>query len=722
MEEKDDFKMRIKNVLEGLANMTEDELEEARQILRNEGKNPEKVVSQAMKQLKYIQQRRGSNQSDSQIVSGKNLTFPVLVSDRATTQIKLTYRVDENRKVLIASEVYAMFIQQKPNAYPVASSDIVETVTFRKITREIVAQIDFSKKMPVVNFYFSKTNELIDVRDIAVLVDTGYIISDLVWYPIEPKSLEIVRDLFSHFQSGNMLDLKVALEFYFNRHKYRTVVFNPEQLTLENIEQDSFADHPGDFFVRDLYKYQKDGLKWFQHCCITGTGGILGDDMGLGKTAQAIAMIGWALSQKLFERYLIVVPGTLIENWRREFEFFAPAVKTYIHHGADRTGSVTLLSSKQVVITSYSMVINDLYLLNKVSWGVVIADEASLLKNPDSERRTSLKAIPSVVKFVMTGTPVENSLMDLWSLADLTNEGFLGSRSEFSSRYIKRDIDTTISEADLVKLRKDTSLIMLRRRKEDVLDSLPERVDIHQVLTMGHREAESYDLQRTSILNQASDGNGATVLALIQELRKFTTHPMLTTGEAMVKADIRELSNRSIKFARTIELLDEIKSNQEKVLIFTEYLDMIDTFSRILGEHYNVPVFTIDGRIPTEQRQVNIDLFTNARGFSIMILNPRTAGMGLNITAANHVIHYTRQWNPALEEQATARAYRNRQTKNVNVYYLFYEGTIEQIIDERLLAKRKLSSEVIVATPDEPDMAEYLETLKLSPLQKHNDI
>ncbi len=717
MEEKD-IKDKITNLLEGLANMSDADIEEAHEILRKAGKNPDAVVATAMKRLKSIQQKGGSSRKISGVATvGVDLTLPVIVFDSSKQRTVLSFNLTSEQKLLVASEVYSVFVQKEYKTLPATTdvSQVLDAISFRKITREIFVSIDFTTKVPAVQFRFSKDeSKIIKLQDIGVTIESGYIIFEHIWYPVQQENLDMVKDIYTQLNEDGSIELKTALEFYFNRHKFPMVNFIPLEPSLDTIlYKDEPANTPGSLFVRELYKYQQDGFKWFQHCCLTRTGGILADDMGLGKTAQAISMIAWSIEKRILDRFLIVVPGTLLENWRREFDFFAPAIETYIHHGSNRTGSATLLGSKAVVITSYTMVVNDQYLLNKVDWDVIIADEASLVKNPDSERRNSLKAIPSKLKIVMTGTPVENSLMDLWSLADLTNESFLGSRSEFSKRYIKRDIESTISESDLNRLKKDASLIMLRRKKEHVLDSLPERIDVHQALSMSDSEAELYDKQRELILSKSS--NGAIILALIQELRKYTTHPLLGAGEEINEADISILSKSSVKFTRTIQLLDEIKSNREKVLIFTEYLDMIDAFARVFEKYYNVPVFTIDGRIPTEERQRNIDLFSAAKGFSIMVLNPRTAGMGLNITAANHVIHYTRQWNPALEEQATARAYRNKQTKAVNVYYLYYANTIEEVIDDRLRAKSKLSNEVITPMPEELTIDEYLQTLKLSP-------
>ncbi|WP_374163806.1 DEAD/DEAH box helicase [Arcticibacter sp. MXS-1] len=233
---------------------------------------------------------------------------------------------------------------------------------------------------------------------------------------------------------------------------------------------------------------------------------------------------------------------------------------------------------------------------------------------------------------------------------------------------------------------------------------------------MHEAEAILYEAKRNEILNDSYNNGGAQILKLITELRMYTTHPMLRTPEDLASATLAELRDQSFKFTRMMELLREISLRKEKVLIFTEYLDMIDTLQRVLSKLYNLDVFTIDGRVDTIERQRNIDRFSTKDGFDILVLNPKTAGMGLNITAANHVIHYTRQWNPALEQQASARAYRNGQKKSVNIYYLYYADTIEEVIDERLRSKTSLSDEVITVTEAE-NMEEYLYALSKSPIK-----
>ncbi|RYE54388.1 MAG: DEAD/DEAH box helicase, partial [Sphingobacteriales bacterium] len=486
----------------------------------------------------------------------------------------------------------------------------------------------------------------------------------------------------------------------------------PDYDQFDERSNDELATEP--IFTKELYDYQKEGLKWLKHRTINCIGGLLGDDMGLGKTAQIIALVSWIIERALFEHILIIVPSTLLENWKREFEFFAPRLTPYVHHGTNRTGSIEFLKRHPIVITSYSMAINDQYLLNKLQWGATILDEASLIKNPKSERRIAVSALPSTVRIAMTGTPVENSLLDLWSIGDYVFPGYFGTSTEFSDEYIDSTLERTITSSDLNALKDSLSKIMLRRKKEDVLESLPDRIDIHQALIMNRNEADGYESRRLDILRDQSAKAGVQ-LALIQQMRQYCTHPFLLEESAMT-TDITKLQFASTKFKRTIEILNEIQVNKEKVLIFTEYLDMIDAFQASLTEHFRVKTWTIDGRIETTARQTAIDEFSKEEGFAMLILNPKTAGMGLNITAANHVIHYTRQWNPALEEQASARAYRNGQKKGVNVYYLYYVDTIEEIIDHRLRLKRTLSGEVVSETDTELSMEDYLRALSYSPI------
>lgn len=445
-----------------------------------------------------------------------------------------------------------------------------------------------------------------------------------------------------------------------------------------------------DVFPNPLYQYQRDGVKWLLYCYLNKIGTILADDMGLGKTAQIMGLIAECNEREILGNALIIVPSTLIENWKREFQFFYPSIIPYVHNGSIRSGLAEELSKYKVVICPYSIMVNDIEMIVDLNLDLLVFDEASLLKNPDSNRTLSAKRIKSNMIVAISGTPVENSLKDLWSIADLVFPGYLGDFAQFCARYIRKDIETTLSN-DLKSLETDIRQIMIRRLKVDHLDELPERIDIPQPIQMTDKERYFYDDVIDSIRRKRND-KGAVLQEIIR-LQQYTSHPELLAEEKCY--ELEHLKSASAKFCRLLELLEQISARNEKVIIFANHHEMLDILRKAIGGLYPIEVFQIDGRLPNEERQDKIDKFSSQSGFGVLLLNPRTAGMGLNITAANHVIHYSRQWNPALEEQATARAYRNGQQRAVNIYYLFYCDTIEDVINERLLLKKELSERVV---------------------------
>lgn len=716
-------KIKILNLLESLAELTGDDFEEAKIVLRAAGKDPDAILKKGMEKLKSIQGKYKNQSSVPQVaktISSQEQPM-LLVFKKEGRIVGLDSSVEGD--ILNANEAYRTFVKQLPlRNIPYSHLQLdedVQKIKFQRLVREIHFKIEMkADHASVLVLLKDRQNEkILTVEGLQKAVKAGYIILQNSWYPLDEESTSFASGLIPFISSESNLPLNKALEIYSKRRSVSWVSFPSEELDFTSIINSDAYSTKVQLFERRLYPYQQDGLKWLQYCCLNRIGGLLGDDMGLGKTAQIIALIAWTIEKNLFANILIVVPSTLLENWNREFKFFAPSIDVYTHHGNIRTGSVLLLRQQKVVLTSYSLVVNDRYLFDQMTWGIVVVDEASLIKNSDSERRNAIMGIPSEIRIAMTGTPVENSLLDLWSLGDYVNPGYFGSKEEFSSRYIKKDIERTLKDADLSALKAEVSFIMLRRKKEDVLESLPEKIDIHQALVMDDWEAALYEEQRERIIEENRQNPGVQILKMIQELRQFTTHPLLKDKSKIQFADLATLKSCSVKFSRTIELLDQIQERREKVIVFTEYLDMIDCLERVLGFYYKVPVFTIDGRVEPGTRQINIDKFTATEGFSIMILNPKSAGMGLNITAANHVIHYTRQWNPALEQQASARSYRNGQKKGVNVYYLFYSDTIEEDIDNRLRAKTALSGEVISETQLELGVEEYLNSLSKSPFK-----
>lgn len=486
---------------------------------------------------------------------------------------------------------------------------------------------------------------------------------------------------------------------------------NPGDIVRRLMKSFEAVDGHAAFFRRSLYPYQRDGVDWLCFCVRHGIGTILADDMGLGKTAQLIATICDTMEREPKSSVLVVIPNPLIDNWLREFSFFAPEIVPYVHYGQGRSGLSADLASERVVIMPYTTLYSDLSMVTEIRFRLAIFDEASMIKNSKSARSISTFSVNADVKIAVTGTPVENSLTDVWTLAELVFPGYLGSLESFRQMYIGKDISNTLSR-DLGDLEESLRQITLRRMKKDVLGQLPEKMDIHFPVTMQEYERSSYSNLISEIRDDASSGGG-NMLALINKLQQFTSHPFLL--DQSLGTSVHALCAASSKFEIFIDHLDKIQVLGEKVLIFATYQKMIDLIADAVKSRFGIEAGVIDGRTPNNERQGMIDQFSLSSGFAVLVLHPRTAGMGFNITAATHVIHYSRQWNPALEMQATARAWRNGQKNRVSVYYLFYADSIEEVVDERLRQKQELSDTVIsVADNKESDkhlMLNYLECM-----------
>lgn len=451
----------------------------------------------------------------------------------------------------------------------------------------------------------------------------------------------------------------------------------------------------------DLYDYQRIGYSWMHYMLSEYSGCILGDEMGLGKTLQIIT---------LFQKYknaartplLVVAPVSLLQNWKRECEKFAPTLRVLLHHGSDRTGRYREFLDYDVVVTSYTLVSADISILSMVRWEIVVLDEAQNIKNPSSNRAVFVKRIPRQKSIAVTGTPFENHITDIWSLVDFVSPGLLGDLSEYTRLF-----SDDISGGQQVE--RILSPLMIRRLVRDVANDLPEKVIIPVPLNMSESEARSYEEYRSDLVE-----TGSPDIAMLGKLRQFCTHPMVcnesTTGDPC---------ESSVKYQRFCEILEEIISCGEKVLVFTSFIRMFDIMEQDLTVRFSIPVFRINGETPIEERQPIIDNFNSLIGSSVLILNPRAAGTGLNITGANHVIHFNLEWNPALEDQSSARSYRRGQTKTVFIYRLYYEDTVEQIVNERTERKRDIAENAVVGTSGEhANREDIMRALELSPFHK----
>uniref|UniRef100_UPI0040476B36 DEAD/DEAH box helicase n=1 Tax=Yoonia sp. TaxID=2212373 RepID=UPI0040476B36 len=456
----------------------------------------------------------------------------------------------------------------------------------------------------------------------------------------------------------------------------------------------------------ELYDYQKKGFNWIKSMFRSQSGVLLADDMGLGKTAQVLAFLTDGFSKGVLRRTLIVVPNSLLANWSREISKFTEGFKPYIHWGSDRVGFPQQLENHSIVITTYATVSNDESLFDELKFDVLVCDEASLLKNPESKRAKAINALNYRFSIAITGTPFENSLMDLWSLTNIVSKNFLGTYESFRSRYHGVKLDE-ISVLDIKALESSVNEIMLRRLKSEVLDDLPDKIDIYIALTPNDSETFIYN----HLIDEIKASSDGSALALISHLRKFTAHPYLY-GNDILSRRFSEMREASAKFNHLSKIIESVIFAGEKALVFANHKDLLEGMRQEFAQQFRIPCFKIDGTVSVAERQSVIDAFEAAKGSSVLFLNPITAGMGLNITAANHVVHFSRQWNPALEQQATARSFRNGQTKSVNAYYLFYANTIEEVIHERLNIKQNLSSSIITPSVDQEVDALYLELIK----------
>jgi SNF2 family DNA or RNA helicase len=463
-----------------------------------------------------------------------------------------------------------------------------------------------------------------------------------------------------------------------------------------------------------LFPYQENGIAWMKETLDRTNGLILADEMGLGKTIQIIAL--FLLKRPCNEHpALIVCPTSLIVNWCRELTKFAPSISYLVHRGSDRTGYYKDLMRSEVVITTYDTLTNDISAMVGVDWLYLICDEAQAAKNPESRRRQALARIPRVNTIPMTGTPVETSLMDLWSLADLAIPGMLGLKENFLSIYPN-------SEQGARDLSRITDPIIIKRQVKDVAADLPERTNIDQAVDMSRAESLEYERVRQKVINEYGP---AGHLVAVGQLSLFAAHPWLRMRDAndpdwenrveMMQDEAYPLITPKMELC--LSILREAFFTNKKVLIFACYNHCGELIKRA-ADKLNFPSAywnLINGSTPQSDRQNIVDEFTLTKGPGVLVLNPKAAGSGLNITAATIVIHYTQNWNPAFEMQASARAHRRGQKHPVTVYKLFYQDTVDETMIERSAWRSELGGHAVpVSTRENKDLRT---AMNLSPLK-----
>ena len=451
-------------------------------------------------------------------------------------------------------------------------------------------------------------------------------------------------------------------------------------------------------FAGELRPYQQRGLGWLVFLGQLGLGACLADDMGLGKTAQLIASL---LADPLEAPTLVVAPVSLLGNWQRELERFAPGLKLALHHGPERPRtmaalrrSLKALGPGGVLIASYGVLSRDGALLAKLDWGRLVFDEAQQLKNPYTAVSRAAAGLRAERRIALTGTPVENRLLELWALLQLLNPGLLGSLSQFRQRFalpIERDHDPEAAE----RLRRLTAPFLLRRLKSDpaILPDLPGRIEQTELCTLSEEQATLYQAVADELLEQAEQSEGIArqglVLAGLTRLKQVCNHPAhyLDDGSA--------LEGRSGKLSRCEQLLAAILEAGERALIFTQYTSWGERLAHHLSRCCGEELLWLHGGLSRARREQLVARFSEPEGPPVFLLSIKAGGTGLNLTAASHVIHYDRWWNPAVEDQATDRAHRLGQKRTVHVHKLVCGGTVEEGIDALIRGKRELAERVV---------------------------
>ncbi|MGO9743130.1 MAG: DEAD/DEAH box helicase [Roseiarcus sp.] len=454
------------------------------------------------------------------------------------------------------------------------------------------------------------------------------------------------------------------------------------------------AAPPGEKLKATLRPYQETGVRWLKFLTRLGLGACLADDMGLGKTLQVIAL----MLTRSGGPSLIVAPASLLANWASEVERFAPSLKTFVAHPAFAPAERLkapgeMLADSDLVVTSYGALLR-LDWLAKTRWRLVVIDEAQAIKNPDAKQTRAVKALNAESRIALTGTPVENDLRDLWSIFDFLNPGLLGSSKAFTS-FAKRLAERT--PPSYAPLRKLVAPYILRRMKTDrsVIADLPDKTEVKAYCHLTRKQAalyqktvEAFEKQLDNVDDEMS--RRGLVLATLMRLKQICNHASHGLGGGG-----RWAPEDSGKFARLAEIAAPIASRQEKMLVFTQFTEIIVPLSEALAEAFGRPGLALSGDTSVGKRKKLVETFQEDERAPFFVLSLKAGGSGLTLTAASHVVHFDRWWNPAVENQATDRAFRIGQKRNVLVHKFVCRGTIEERIDELIESKRRMAEELL---------------------------
>jgi non-specific serine/threonine protein kinase len=461
---------------------------------------------------------------------------------------------------------------------------------------------------------------------------------------------------------------------------------------------------PGAALKGTLRPYQQVGVQWLYLLANLGLGACLADDMGLGKTIQVLALLLMLHRPCEANRQpsLLVAPASLLANWAAEIERFAPSLKAIIAHPSElpaselKTIAPERLQDLDLVITSYGSLLRIPWITD-ISWNLLVLDEAQAIKNPSAKQTQTAKKLKARVRFALTGTPIENRLGDLWSIFDFINPGLLGSAKEFTN-FAKRLADRPHNPYR--PLRELVRPYILRRLKTDktVIADLPDKTEVKAFCQLSRTQAALYQQAVKELTQQLETVEGiqrkGLVLSFLMRFKQICNHPSQWLGDGAWRQE------DSGKWARLRDIAEVIAAKQEKVLIFTQFREVTAPLATFLGSVFGRPGLVLHGQTEVKKRRELVCRFQEDEAVGFFVLSLKAGGAGLNLTAASHVVHFDRWWNPAVENQATDRAFRIGQTKNVLVHKFVCRGTVEEKIDQLIESKRQLSKDLLEGGPD----------------------
>lgn len=497
------------------------------------------------------------------------------------------------------------------------------------------------------------------------------------FYSKDGTSLSEVLQIMSGIKTDDMVKT-VPLDF--NRDDWVNNVINRvfEKVNIDNVSKQ---------FIGKLRPYQFDGFKWLYGMSKLGFGVCLADDMGLGKTIEVLSYLA-NISEEGKSNELLIVPASLIENWKREIKKFFPTMDYFVLRGDKNV--INGKTNAFLTITTYQSAVKSKY-IDTIEWDNIILDEAQAIKNYDTLTSIKIKGLKSKMRIALTGTPIENNLLNLWSIYDFINPGLLGERSKFKKFTERKDF----SVEDFQNLKKIISPFLLRRLKTDksIITDLPDKFENNIIINPSKEQIVLYKRRVDILKEDMSNSMGefeakGKVLNAILSLKQICNHPSQYLGNDEYKLE------DSGKFIQLKNICESIYEKREKVLIFTQFKEIIPALNKLLKDIFKTEGFCIDGNTSLKNRDKYVYEFQNSN-IPYMILSVKTAGVGLNLTAAQNVIHFDRWWNPAVENQATDRAFRIGQNKNVSVFKFVTANTVEEVIDEMITIKQKIADDYI---------------------------